>query len=60
MALAILQRLGVLPGLRCARLPGLVAVGEADEALNGGPLVVDLVRRWREVQEQLSSRQSFC
>ena len=42
-------RLGVLPRLRCARLPRLVAVGEADEALNGGPPVVDLVWRWRVV-----------
>ena len=42
-------RLGVLPRLRHARLPGSVTVGEADEALNGGPPVVDLVRRWRVV-----------
>ena len=42
-------RLGVLPGFRGARLPGLVAVGEVDEALDGDPPVVDLVRRWRVV-----------
>ena len=53
-------RLGVLLRLRSVRLPGSVAVGEADETLNGGPPSVDLVFRWRVIQEQLSSRQSFC
>ena len=42
-------RLGALPGPRCARLPGLVAVGEADETVYGHPPVVDLVRRRRVV-----------
>ena len=32
-----------LPRLRRARLPLSVAIGEADEALNGGPPVVDFV-----------------
>ena len=52
--------LAVLPWLRCSWLPRSVAVGEADETLNGGPPLVDLVFRWRVIQEQLSSRQSFC
>ena len=51
--------LAVLPRQRRARLPWIVAVGEADEALNGGPPLVDLVFCRRIVQEQLSSRQSF-
>ena len=42
-------RLGVLPRLRRAWLPGLVAVGEADEALDGDPPVVDLVWCWRVI-----------
>src|SRR4051812_1748362 len=46
---AIGSHLAGLPRLRCGRLPWSVAVGEADETLNGGPPVVDLVRRWREV-----------
>ena len=46
---AIGLRLGVLPRLRRAWLPGLVAVGEVDEALDGDPPVVDLVWRWRVV-----------
>ena len=45
---------------RRARPPWSVAVGVANETLNGGPPFVDLVRRWRVIQEQLSSRQSFC
>ena len=52
--------LAVLPRLRCSWLPRSVAVGEADETLNGGPPFIDLVCRWRVIQEQLSSRQSFC
>ena len=52
--------LAVLPRQRCTRLPRSVAVGKADETLNGGPPLVDLVFRWRVIQEQLSSRQSFC
>ena len=52
--------LAVLPRPRCTWLPRSVAVGKADETLNGGPPVVDLVCRWRVVREQLSSRQSFC
>ena len=54
------SRQAVLPWQRRARLPWSVAIGEADEALNGGPPLVDLVFRWRVIQEQLSSRQSFC
>ena len=57
---AIGLRLAVLPRQRCTRLPRSVAVGEADEILNAGPPVINLVCRWRVVQEQLSSRQSFC
>ena len=49
-----------LPRRRRARPPWSVAVGIADETLNGGPPFVDLVRRRRVIQEQLSSRQSFC
>ena len=49
-----------LPRRRRARPPWSVAVGVADETLNGGPPFVDLVRRRRVIQEQLSSRQSFC
>ena len=52
--------LAVLPRPRCAWLPRSVAVGKADETLNGGPPLVDLVFRWRVIQEQLSSRQGFC
>ena len=52
--------LAVLPRLRCTRLPRSVAVGEADETLNGGPPFIDLVCRWRVIQEQLSSHQTFC
>ena len=52
--------LAVLPRPRCTWLPRSVAVGEADETLNGGPPFIDLVCRWRVIQEQLSSRQSFC
>ena len=51
--------LAVLPRPRCTWLPWSVAVGKADETLNGGPPLVDLFR-WRVIQEQLSSRQSFC
>src|SRR3954467_550096 len=54
------SRLGGRPRLRRAGLPRRVAVGETDEALNGGPPAVELVRRWRVVQEQLSSCESFC
>ena len=54
------SRLATLPRQRRARLPRSVAVGVADETLNGGPPFVDLVRRRRVIQEQLSSRQSFC
>ena len=57
---AIGSRLAILPRLRCALLPWSVVVGEADETLNGGSPFVDLVRRRRVVQEQLSSCQSFC
>ena len=57
---AIGSCLAVLPRQRCTRLPRSVAVGEADETLNGGPPFIDLVCRWRVIQEQLSSRQSFC
>ena len=49
-----------LPRRRHARPPWRVAVGVADETLNGGPPFVDLVRRRRVIQEQLSLRQSFC
>ena len=48
-----------LPRLRRARLLLSVAVGEADETLNGGPPLVDLVCHWRVIQEQLSSSQRF-
>ena len=51
--------LAVLPRQRRTRLPRSVAVGKADETLNGGPPSVDLVFGWRVIQEQLSSRQSF-
>ena len=51
--------LAVLPRQRCTRLPWSVAAGEADETLNGGPPSIDLVWRWRVIQEQLGSRQSF-
>ena len=51
---AIGSRLAVLPRQRCT------LNGEADEILNGGPPSLDLVFRWRVIQEQLSSRQSFC
>ena len=54
------SRLATPPRRRRARLPRSVAVGVADETLNGGPPFVDLVRRRRVIQEQLSSRQSFC
>ena len=54
------SRLATLLWQRRARLPRSVAVGEADETLNGGPPSVDLVFRWRVIQEQLSSHQSFC
>ena len=54
------SRLATLPRQRRARLPRSVAVGVANETLNGGPPFVDLVRRRRVIQEQLSSRQSFC
>ena len=54
------SRLATLPRQRRARLPRSVAVGEDDETLNGGPPLIDLVFRWRVIQEQLSSRQSFC
>ena len=57
---AVGSRLATLPRQRHARLPWSVAVGEADETLNGGPPSVDLVFCWRVIQEQLSSRQSFC
>ena len=53
------SRLAVLPRPRCTWLPRSVAVGEANETPNGGPPLVDLVFRWRVIQEQLSSRQSF-
>ena len=53
---AIGSCLAVLLRQRCTRLPRSVAVGEADETLNGGPPLVGLVRRWRVIQEQLSSR----
>src|SRR4051812_47713218 len=46
---AIGSRLADLPRLRRTRLPRGVAVGKADETLNGGPPVVELVRRWRVV-----------
>ena len=52
--------LAVLPRPRCTWLPRSVAVGKADETLNGVPPSIDLVCRWRVIQEQLSSRQSFC
>ena len=54
------SRPATLPRRRRARPPWSVAVGVADETLNGGPPFVDLVRRRRVIQEQLSSRQSFC
>ena len=54
------SRPATLPQRRRARPPWSVAVGEADETLNGGPPLVDLVFRWRVIQEQLSSRQRFC
>src|SRR3954467_14028138 len=46
---AIGLHLGDWPRLRRAGLPRSVAVGETDEALNGGPPAVKLVRRWRVV-----------
>ena len=54
------SRPATLPRRRRARPPWRVGVGVADETLNGGPPSVDLVCRWRVIQEQLSSRQSFC
>ena len=57
---AIGSHLAVLPRQRCTRLPRSVAVGEADETLNSGPPFAGLVGHWRVIQEQLSSRQSFC
>ena len=57
---AIGSCLAVLPRQRCTPPPRSVAVGEADETLNGGPPLIDLVFRWRLIQGQLSSRQSFC
>jgi len=52
--------LAVLPRPGGTWLPRSIAVGKADETLNGGPPLVDLVFCWRVIQEQLSSRQSFC
>src|SRR3954471_10029815 len=46
---AIGLRLGGWPRLRPAGLPRSVAVGETDEALDGGPPTVELVRRRRVV-----------
>src|SRR3954471_21317235 len=46
---AIGLRLGGWPQLRRAGLPWRVAVGETDEALDGGPPTVELIRRWRVV-----------
>jgi hypothetical protein len=59
-SVAIGSRLAVLPRQRRTRRSRSVAVGEADETLDSGPPLVDLVFRWRVIQEQLSSRQSFC
>ena len=56
---AIGSRPTILPRLRYSWLPWSVAVGEADEALYGGPPIADLVRRWRVIQEQLSLGQCF-
>ena len=53
------SRPATLPRRRRARPPWSVAVGVADETLNGGPPFVDLVRHRRVIQEQLSSRQRF-
>ena len=53
------SRPATLPRRRHARPPWSVAVGVADETLNGGPPFVDLVRHRWVIQEQLSSRQSF-
>src|SRR6187399_341055 len=52
---AISPRLANLPRPRCRRLLRSVVVGEGDETLDGGPPVVGLVCRWREIEEQLSS-----
>src|SRR3954464_4582483 len=46
---AIGSCLSDLPRLRRTRLPRGVAVGKTDEALNGGPPTVELVRRRRVV-----------
>lgn len=54
------SRPAVLPRQRSAWLPRSVAVGEANETLNSGPPLVGLVHHPRVIQEQLSSRQSFC
>jgi hypothetical protein len=35
-------------------------IGKTDEALNGGPPFVHLVRSWREVQKHLNSHHGFC
>ena len=54
------SRPATLPRQRRTRPPWSGAVGVADETLNGGPPFVNLVRRRRVIQEQLSSRQIFC
>ena len=45
---------------RGPRRSRIVFVGDGDEAPDGGPPLVELLRSRREVEEQLRARQSFC
>ena len=45
---------------RGPRRSRIVFVGDGDEAPDGGPPLVELLRNRREVEEQLRARQSFC
>ena len=54
------SRPATLPRRRRARPPWSVAVGVADETLNGGSPFVEFPRGGREIEEQLRARQGFC
>ena len=45
---------------RGPRRSRIIFVGDGDEAPDGGPPLVELLRSRREVEEQLRARQSFC
>ena len=45
---------------RGPRRSRIIFVGDDDEAPDGGPPLVELLRSRREVEEQLRARQSFC